>query len=951
MRNAPPGVTVTSTDIDTDCASCWEGKMTRTPHPPSDSVSSQPFALVHIDLAGPLKPHSFHTRKRYLLVILDDHTHFTWTFGLRNKSDAPDLIQHWIQIIKTQFNRQVKTIRSDRGGEFLNSELSAFYASHGIKQELTADKSPQQNGKAERMHQTLFNKARCMLLRSGLPPSFWLYAVTYAAWIQNRLPSSSCPDVPFSLLTGKPPNLCMAKVFGCLSHIYLHPDNRPSKKLSPHSEWAIFLGVREETKGWEFYLPLSGKVGFVTRNVKFHEAKFLKQWREEMLQSGQPFDPSDVPEPFEYSGDIVEIEPEAEEDDDEDEDAVPPVGSYQGAESPLSLPPFIPFAESGPLDLAVRDSSALQDEPGMSAGPPTPPAAMAPRRSTRTRKAPLVLTPRTKGQSHAYKRPGMTHAVVGTKYDFADPISVKEADASPNAAGWLVARQKELNSFEENKVWMLVPSPPGVRPLGVKWIHKTKLKGDGSFDKHKARLVVQGYAQREGIDYEETFSPTASTTTVRAFLLMACLHDLELHQLDVSTAFLYGTIDKEIYVKQPPGHDDGSGKVYKLLKSVYGLKQAPRIWIATLKKVLSSLGFVQSCMDESLFFLLLDGKTLWLIVFVDDMLLASKHLDLITKVKVHLAKHFKMTDMGEAGHYLGMTITRDRAKRLLTLTQEKYCLELGKRFQVVPNPKVLTPLPKSFETFYIHELSTAPQGGLSYPTGGCPDPFDPLLDASSHKLFQQVVGSLNYISGVTRPDLSFAVGQLSRVMHRPRTRHLKAALHAVTYLANTASFGLHYDGEIGPTLIAYSDSDHQACPSSKSISGLVFMVAGGPLFWQSKRQDRVTNSTCESEAQALISCVQQVEYLRDLLEEMDLAQSGPTQVCCDNKSSVDLATDAVSHHRTKQLRKVMHYVRDRKECGVILPTQVDTTMQYADFLTKNCDAPIFHHCRQLCGIF
>ena len=437
---------------------------------------------------------------------------------------------------------------------------------------------------------------------------------------------------------------------------------------------------------------------------------------------------------------------------------------------------------------------------------------------------------------------------------------------------------------------------------------------------------------------------------VRAFLIMACVHDLELHQLDVSTAFLYGKIDKDIYVKQPPGHEDGSGRVYRLLKSVYGLKQAPRIWIATLKRVLVSFGFTQSCMDESLFILHKDGKVLWLIVFVDDMLLASKCLDLIASVKAHLASHFKMTDMGEAGHYLGMTISRDRGRRLMSLVQAKYCRELGERFQLSADPKVETPLPKNFEAFFLHELSTAPQGGLSYPKEGCPDPFDPILSPELHKLYQQVVGSLNYIAGVTRPDLAYAVGQLSRVMHRPRTRHLKAAQHAVVYLLNTPNFGLHYDGNKGSTLLAFTDSDHQACASSKSISGLVFTLSGGPLFWSSKRQERVTNSTCESEAQALITCVQNVEYLRDVLGELDLCQIGPTQVCCDNKSTVDLATDPVSHHRTKQLRKVMHYVRDRKDCGVILPVQVDTTLQFADFLTKNCDAPIFHHCRQLCGI-
>ena len=311
--------------------------MTKTPHPSSETKTSQPLELVHFDLTGPIKPMSFHSKKRYVLVIIDDYTHYVWAYGLRLKSEATDLIQNWVALVQNQFDAKVKKFRSDRGGEFLNSELQQFCADHGIKHELTADKSPEQNGKAERMHQTLFNKARCMLLRSGLPPSFWLHALSYAVWVQNRIPTTAVTGIPYSLLTGKAPNLAMAKVFGCLAHIFVHSDNRVNnKKLSPHSEWGIFLGVREETKGWEFYLPLSGKIGFVTRNVKSLEEKFLKQWRLDMTNSGQAFDPSSVVEPHEYSGEFLEFESEVDVEDDAGSEDFGPSGPW---ESPLSLPP------------------------------------------------------------------------------------------------------------------------------------------------------------------------------------------------------------------------------------------------------------------------------------------------------------------------------------------------------------------------------------------------------------------------------------------------------------------------------------------------------------------------------------------------------------------------------------------------------------------------------------
>jgi hypothetical protein len=150
--------------------------------------------------------------------------------------------------------------------------------------------------------------------------------------------------------------------------------------------------------------------------------------------------------------------------------------------------------------------------------------------------------------------------------------------------------------------------------------------------------------------------------------------------------------------------------------------------------------------------------------------------------------------------------------------------------------------------------------------------------------------------------------------------------------------------------LAYADSDHQACHSSKSITGYVLKFAGGPVYWQSKRQDRVTDSSCESEAQAFITCVKTIEFVRDQLEELGLPQTWPTPVFNDNEATVALASDPVSHQRTKQMRKAMNYVRERKEYGVISPQKIGTKSQPADFLTKNLTGALFSNCKSLAGM-
>jgi len=236
---------------------------------------------------------------------------------------------------------------------------------------------------------------------------------------------------------------------------------------------------------------------------------------------------------------------------------------------------------------------------------------------------------------------------------------------------WLKASQKEYDQIEQKGVWVWEHPPPNTPVMGTKWVYVRKTKVDGSLDKFKARICVQGFRSIPGVHHFETYAPTASAAAARMMFALACAKDLRVDQMDVSGAFLYATLDEDIYCHPPEGYEDPEGRVWKLKKSLYGLKQALREWIAKLTRVLETAGFVRSIVEPSLFKLRRGDRVLHLLVFVDDLLLATDDDDLMDYAKQTLTANFEMTDMGPALKYLGWHITRDKEKGEMWISLEQ----------------------------------------------------------------------------------------------------------------------------------------------------------------------------------------------------------------------------------------------------------------------------------------
>ncbi|GJT64366.1 retrovirus-related pol polyprotein from transposon TNT 1-94 [Tanacetum coccineum] len=748
--------------------------------------------------------------------------------------------------LERQFNKQVKVVRSDNGTEFIC--MDDYFRKHGIVHETSCVGTPQQNGRVERKHRHILNMARALRFQSNLPIEFWGECILAVGYLINRTPSVVLHNkTPYEMLHGKPPSFDNLRVFGCWRVF----------DLNSHA----FLVSRDVVFYEDEFSYLKHNIGPTSHETNDHIRGSMEDWCD-----------------LDNDGNEVHHSVNHEEEQSVDQVFNHETSDFINDEEAQNADPGNSVLREGSND--TQNNECL----GRGHRNKVP--------STRLKDF-VTNTVHTSGPS--------TSSFVQSESSGFEPQTFKEAMKDEN---WRSAMQKEIQALENNGTWIVTTLPVGKKAIGSKWVYKIKYHSDGSIERYKARLVILGNNQVEGLDYNETFAPVAKMVTVRTFLAVASAKNWDLHQMDVHNAFLHGDLEEKVYMKFPPGFQSSENKVCRLRKSLYGLKQAPRCWFAKLAAALKQYGFHQSTSDYSLFTLQCDKVHLNVLVYVDDLIISGNDSMAICSFKSYLSKCFYMKDLGTLKYFLGIEVARN--SNGIFLCQRKYALD------IISEAGLLGAKPTDLPLEQNHQLPLA--NGK------------PLVDPEPYR---RLVGRLIYLS-FTRPDLSYCVHMLAQFMQSPLQEHWDAALRVVRYLKGSPGQGILLRAACDLQLHGWA-----ACPiTRRSLTGWFIQLGDTPISWKTKKQHMVSRSSAEAEYRSMATTTCELKWLKALLLCLGVAHPRPMKLSCDNQAALHISANPVFHKRTKHIEVDCHFIRDEILKGNIATRYVPTHIQLADIFTK-----------------
>ena len=815
----------------------------------------------------------------------------------------------------------------------------------------------------------------------GLPTGFWGDAVLYVIYIRNRcLTTVDKIKTPYELWTGKRPNVSHIRVFG--SDCYMHIKRTDRKKIQPKAFPCILLGFSEYNYGYKLYSIGNHKV-YYSRDVTFKENEFnhvaLIKQTGLIKKIGDPI--TDIPIPLTNQFEALldesvimespglidglekqnqvnreEIKERGDEGDDEkyasDEDG--DTSQEEQSDSSEGREEASDNNASENVEQSENESEAeiiQSDSEIVSEHRPPVRQPRFLRLLTEDRQHRMFFDPtrpRRNTQANITSMVADTEKLSASVVDESylgycfmtsihqEPTSYTEAMNSKNAKEWKRAITKEYDSLILNGTWEKCPLPDDRTKIGCKWVFKHKINKDGEIERYKARLVAKGYSQKEGIDYTETFAPVLKYKSLRILLAIAAIQDMEVKQMDVETAFLNAEIKEEVYMEQPEGYHDGSpNNVYRLLKTIYGTKQAPYEWNNTLNDFIVNKLKFNRCQSDTCTYMTKSkkGNPMIIAVFVDDIIILYMKQDEEEwcGYKKQFMDKFKMKDLNDAEWILGIRITRDRNTRTIKLDHE---IQIN----------------KSLETFRMSQCNPAPTPTevRKLTMEDCPVTQEEKNEMAKVP-YKSLIGSLQYIALSTRPDIAYAVNQLSRYLANPGPAHWQAGKRVLRYLKGTASECLlykDYSGDKNTKIEVFCDADWAGDHDDrKSTTGIIIKLNGCPIVWLSKKQSIVALSTAEAEYIAISTALQELLWINQYLTEIEQKDTEVAVMKSDNQAAIQLATNDTYHSRSKHIDIRHHFIREIVRRGEVELRYVGTREQEADLNTKGLDANTFKRLR------
>ena len=852
---------------------------------------------------------------KYFVSMIDDYSKMSAVTLIKQKSDVAQAVADFINMAQTQLSKHVKEFHSDNGGEYMSDKLQAAFKKFGIIHTKSAPGTPQQNSVAERFNRTIIEMATCLMRERGVEEHFWGYAVLYANRIRNRLPCKGADDkVPFALWFNKSPSLKHHRTFGCKALNLVTKGNRA--KFDSHSTECMYLGPDSDHGIHILYNPNTGKI-IRSRDVEFIEDESLTQTAK-----------ADDSMEYEYdtnSDTNTNSQPKVDTKEQDSNNQTKPEGSSDDEDLPYEHPSDLNNSE----DYCRNITDELNYNPNYIQTKSSAPKNQD-QLNTRMRQHQDYnrLSSHTKqlierlNKSKVYNDELNANFISETsranapmEHAFATisgPSSYKQAMMQSDKHQWESAIDEELRSMEKNQVWEVVDTPSNKNIVTSRWVFVKKTDEHGNLERYKARLVARGFQQIPGQDFNETFAPVVRFTSIRVVLAIAAKYKMHIHQMDVKTAFLNGFLDEDIYMAIPEGVtvNNADSKCLKLKKSIYGLKQSPLSWNKVLDEFLLSNQMIRSTADSGVYMRKIQDLRIFVTTYVDDLLIASQNMALISEFKKKLESRFEMSDLGPLKYILGIQVTQSEGQ--ITINQEHYIDELVQKFNMPDCKGYNTPMEvgaKLVKATDSDTITSAPYASL--------------------------IGSLLYVSNCTRPDITYAVNRLSSFNANPTNTHWKAAKRVLRYLKDTKTKNLVYGKNNDDVLHGYCDSDWGSnTDERRSTTGYIFFLNGNAISWNSKRQKTVAASTAEAEYMSLFEASRELIWLEYLLS--DLGETPETKkISCDNQSAIELAKNPVHHQRSKHIDIKYHFIREKVKDEVFELVYHPSQEMIADVLTKS----------------
>lgn len=839
---------------DTMCENCLRGKQHRQHYPRSESRAVEKLDLIHADVCGPMENASI-GESRYFLLFKDDCTGYRFVYLMKRKSEVSVHVRNFVAQVERECERKVKVLRTDNGLEFMSNELKVFLQEKGIIHQRSVVYTPQQNGRAEREMRTLVEAARAMIY--GMSKVFWAEAVNTACYTLNRTgPSPVKGKSPYELFYNKDNiSLDFFHEFGCKVSVHIPKEKR--LKWDNKSVEGMFVGYGENVKGYRIYFSDKHKVE-VHKDVVFLPNLSKNDYVENenlnvCIQNGENVELSDE----------ENIQGKEQEVDKNESEHV--INEVQSSDD------LCHNETNGGMQL--RDRSKIK----------------------------------------------IPHNLVD--YDLGlltvsdeDPVTYEEAVSSSDSNKWKQAMEVEMKALTENDTWISVDKPKNCDIIDCKWVFKRKKDEKGNIVSHKARLVARGFKQ--DLSLSEIYSPVARLTSVRLFLAFCNEYNLPIHQLDVCSAFLYGDIDGDVYVSLPNGcfSEKKNNNVYKLKRSLYGLKDSPKNWNKKFHEVITKLGFLRCDYEYCLYMKINAECKVYLLLYIDDLLLASSVVKEIENVKQLLNENFKMKDLGQISHYLGMHVTQNLREGTIIINQSTYLEKLLNSSNMLDCKAAVTPMEENFDHSMLkRDKSESPE--------------------IEHRC-RKVIGSLMYAMLCSRPDLCLSISILSRYQSCASNDLWVALKRVLRYVKGSLQLSLVFKRGKIKDIIGFVDSDWAGDKvDRRSTGGYVFQIYGCTISWVSRKQTTVALSSTESEYVALSLAVSEACWLKNFFEYLE-GKTCSVKLFEDNQSVIKLCKNPQFHHKIKHIDIKINFVRDMVNNNIVSVDYISTDDQVADVLTK-----------------